>query len=100
VAALKLKVLARHMVLSRHGRPPATEAVRFRQSGPLVRVIESEKALFEAARDALERLGRGRHPAGPHSGDCMAHAIAKVHDVPLLYKSDDFARTDIRAALP
>jgi ribonuclease VapC len=30
----------------------------------------------------------------------MAYAIAKVHDVPLLYKGDDFARTDIRAALP
>jgi uncharacterized protein with PIN domain len=30
----------------------------------------------------------------------MAYAVAKFHDVPLLFKGDDFRLTDIRAALP
>jgi uncharacterized protein with PIN domain len=29
----------------------------------------------------------------------MAYAVAKAHGVPLLYKGDDFAHTDITAAL-
>jgi ribonuclease VapC len=43
------------------------------------------------------RLG---HPAQLNFGDCMAYAVAKVHNAPLLYKGDDFSRTDIRSALP
>ena len=30
----------------------------------------------------------------------MAYAVAKAHDVPLLYKGDDFSKTDIEPALP
>jgi len=90
-----------HMVLAGYRRPAAIEAVRFWQSGPLVRAVAFDEALFEAARAAFERFGRGSgHPAKLNYGDCMAYAIAKVHDVPLLYKGDDFAHTDIRAALP
>ena len=40
------------------------------------------------------------HPAKLNFGDCMAYAVAKFHDVPLLYKGDDFSKTDIRPALP
>ena len=28
-------------------------------------------------------------------GDCFAYALAMVFDEPLLYKGDDFARTDV-----
>lgn len=31
-------------------------------------------------------------------GDLFSYALAKVRDVPLLYKGDDFVRTDIRTA--
>jgi len=31
-------------------------------------------------------------------GDCMAYAVAQAHDVPLLFKGDDFSRTDARPA--
>ena len=54
-----------------------------------------------AASDAFDRFGKGiGHPAKLNFGDCMAYAVAKVHDVPLLYKGTDFAQTDIRPALP
>jgi len=32
-------------------------------------------------------------------GDCFAYALAKVTREPLLYKGDDFARTDLPSAL-
>jgi ribonuclease VapC len=55
---------------------------------------------FEAM-EAFRRFGKGRRgPAGLNFGDCMSYAVAKFHDAPLLYKGDDFARTEIPSALP
>ena len=54
----------------------------------------------EVAREAIrafERYGRGRHPAQLNMGDCFAYACARALGVPLLYKGDDFSRTDIAA---
>jgi ribonuclease VapC len=49
------------------------------------------------ATEALQRFG-GR-PARLNLGGCMAYAVAKALDAPLLYKGNDFAHTDIRSAL-
>lgn len=52
------------------------------------------------ARAAHIRFGKGTgHPAQLNFGDCFAYALAKAMDVPLLYKGDDFGRTDIASAL-
>ena len=67
---------------------------------PRMRLVAFDQRVFAGARQAFDRFGRGRHRAKLNFGDCMAYAIAKVHDVPLLYKGGDFALTDIRAALP
>jgi ribonuclease VapC len=56
--------------------------------------------MFLAASDAYQRYGKDHHPAKLNICDCMAYAVAKVHDVPLLYKGTDFDHTDIRPALP
>lgn len=61
--------------------------------------MDFTEAHFRLATAAFDRYGRGRHPAKLNFGDCMAYAVAKAHGVPLLYKGDDFARTDIAAAL-
>ena len=53
----------------------------------------------EAARVAFRRYGKGRHPAGLNFGDCFAYALAKSRGEPLLFKGEDFARTDIAPAL-
>lgn len=47
---------------------------------------------------AYQRFGKGRHPAGLNFGDCFAYACARQLNMPLLYKGDDFAQTDIEAA--
>jgi ribonuclease VapC len=52
----------------------------------------------EAALSAFERFGKGRHPAALNMGDCFAYACAATAKVPLLFKGDDFGRTDIIAA--
>lgn len=54
----------------------------------------------DIAAEAFLRFGRGRgHAAKLNFGDCMAYALAKSLDAPLLFKGDDFALTDIRSAL-
>lgn len=51
------------------------------------------------AFDAYRRFGKGNHSASLNLGDCAAYALAKSLDAPLLFKGNDFARTDIRRAL-
>lgn len=49
------------------------------------------------ALDAFARYGKGQgHPAQLNMGDCFAYAVAKKQDAPLLFKGDDFGKTDIR----
>ena len=55
---------------------------------------------LEAARKAWRRFGKGRHPAALNFGDCFSYALARVTNEPLLYKGNDFAHTDISAAIP
>ncbi len=51
------------------------------------------------AAQAYDRWGKGVHPAGLNFGDCFAYALAKQQGCPLLYVGEDFAQTDIAAAL-
>ena len=53
---------------------------------------------LEAARRACRRFGKGNHPAALSFGDCFAYALAEVTGEPLLFKGEDFTRTDIEAA--
>ena len=49
----------------------------------------------EVATEAFRLYGKGQHPAGLNFGDCFSYALAKATGEPLLYKGNDFARTDI-----
>ncbi len=61
-------------------------------------IVAFDVALALLARDAFVRYGKGRHPAGLNMGDCASYALAKSRGLKLLFKGDDFARTDIVAA--
>ena len=53
----------------------------------------------ETALDAFSRYGKGRkHPAQLNLGDCFAYAVAKNHRASLLFKGNDFEKTDIDSA--
>jgi len=58
----------------------------------LVSIGAQEAQLAIAAHD---RYGKGRHAAKLNMGDCFAYACAKANGATLLYKGDDFARTDL-----
>ncbi len=55
--------------------------------------------LAAGARRAYRDWGKGSHPARLNFGDCFAYALARTRGEPLLFKGDDFARTDIEPAL-
>ena len=63
------------------------------RSGIGLTPVDSEQA--QAARRGYSRFGKGRHPAGLNYGDCFAYALAMVLGEPLLYKGNDFGRTDV-----
>lgn len=62
-------------------------------------VVPFDETLAGLAYEGWLRFGRGRHPAALNVGDCFAYALAKQYGEPLLFKGDDFPRTDIAAAL-
>ncbi|MBX9934454.1 MAG: type II toxin-antitoxin system VapC family toxin [Methylobacterium sp.] len=89
----------------------ATVAIRRKLHRPLA-VIQADISAFlqttgmrlvpippvagERALAAFERYGKGTgHPARLNMGDCFAYAMAEIHGVPLLFKGDDFAMTEI-----
>lgn len=62
--------------------------------------VEDVDAAFAVrAADAYARWGKGFHRARLNYGDSFSYALAQMHDCPLLYVGNDFARTDIRSAL-
>ena len=69
----------------------------FRRAGIIVEPLTVDQA--HIARQAFHDFGQGRHPAGLNFGDCFAYALAKFTREPLLFKGEDFKKTDITAAL-
>ncbi|HEX2802062.1 MAG TPA: type II toxin-antitoxin system VapC family toxin [Phenylobacterium sp.] len=61
--------------------------------------VSNDSASHEDVLIAYLTFGKRYHPAKLNLGDCFAYALAKRLDVPLLYKGEDFAKTDIRSAL-
>jgi ribonuclease VapC len=56
-------------------------------------------AEMDAAYAAFLAFGKGSgHPAALNFGDVFSYALAKVRDLPLLYKGNDFTETDLRSA--
>jgi ribonuclease VapC len=68
----------------------------FRRAGIIIEPVTIEHG--ELARQAFLDFGKGRHKAGLNFGDCFAYALAKATGEPLLFKGDDFGRTDVKAA--
>jgi ribonuclease VapC len=63
-----------------------------------IEVVPFDSGQAEIALDAWRRYGKGRHQAGLNLGDCASYALAAVLNRPLLFKGDDFTKTDIAEA--
>jgi len=61
--------------------------------------VPIDRAIAKRAVAAFAAYGKGRgHPARLNLADCLSYACARADRVPLLFKGEDFARTDIDAA--
>ncbi len=69
--------------------------VFLRRAGIVLEPVSVEQAYL--ARQAFLNFGKGRHPAALNFGDCFAYALSKISGEPLLYKGQDFKKTDIVA---
>jgi ribonuclease VapC len=54
---------------------------------------------LELTREAYARYGKGRNSAGLNYGDDFSYALAKATGLPLLFKGQDFSKTDLLAVL-
>jgi ribonuclease VapC len=91
------RVEATFVIESRKGEPGRERLERFfRLTGAEVVPVTPDQV--EIACAAFCRYGKGRHPAGLNLGDVFPYALAKATGEPLLFKGDDFARTDIASA--
>jgi len=60
-------------------------------------IVPVDTELVDIATRAWLTYGKGRHPASLNFADCFSYALAKRSGEPLLFKGDDFSRTDIPA---
>lgn len=63
-----------------------------------VQVVGMSLQAARLARLAYSRFGKGvGDPAVLNYGDCLAYGVAMAEREPLLFKGDDFSRTDVTA---
>ncbi len=85
------------VVESRRGEPAGRELdLLLHRAAIDVIAVNNEQASI--ARSAWRLFGKGRHPAGLNYGDLFAYALAIDTGERLLFKGDDFSRTDVPSA--
>ncbi len=63
--------------------------------GAGIETVAFNQEQLRLARHAFRVYGKGRHPAGLNFGDCFSYALSRTSGEPLLFKGDDFAKTDV-----
>jgi ribonuclease VapC len=81
-------------------RSPSVQ-IRFEDLAEALKLKIEPVTLEDAFRSRIAHgeYGRGHHPARLNFGDCFAYALAKRCGEPLLFKGNDFSRTDVEPAL-
>jgi ribonuclease VapC len=82
------------IIEARKGEPGGRELDILIHKAEIVVVAVDAEHVTEARR-AYRRFGKGRHAAGLNFGDVFAYALARTSGEPLLFKGDDFTKTDI-----
>lgn len=86
------------VIAGRFGDKLALEPLEALLSRLDMEIVAHDAALARIAQEAFLQFGKGRHAARLNFGDCAAYALAKSNNLPLLFKGDDFASTDVIAA--
>jgi ribonuclease VapC len=82
------------VIEARKGEPAGRELDLLIHKAEMVVVAVDADHVAEARR-AYRRFGRGHHAAGLNFGDVFAYALSRISGEPLLFKGDDFAKTDV-----
>jgi ribonuclease VapC len=83
----------------RHGMGAAERFWRFIRDENDFEIVPFDEAQALVALVAFDRYGKGIDRAGLNFADCVAYSLAKSLRSPLLFKGDDFSRTDIQSVL-
>jgi ribonuclease VapC len=94
-----VSVLETSIVIEARKGPAGTRELDLLLHRGRIDVVPFDVGQLELARDAYRRYGKGYHPAGLNFGDCCAYALAAATGERLLFKGDEFGRTDIRGAV-
>jgi len=76
---------------------PGADALDLLLQRAEIQIVAVDREQAEIARRAWRRFGKGNDPAALNFGDCFAYALAVAAAEPLLFKGDDFGRTDVPA---
>ncbi len=87
------------VLFGRRGRTALNELDRQIVAGYEFEIAPVLAEDHQVLRQAMLDFGKGRRraPAVLNFGDLFAYALAKRLGLPLLYKGEDFARTDVEA---
>jgi ribonuclease VapC len=92
VSALETAIV----IEAKKGEPGSRELdLLFHRTG--IQVVPFDADQVDVARFAWRTYGKGRHPASLNLGDCCTYALSKSSHEPILFKGDDFAKTDALA---
>jgi len=87
------------VILARLG-PQALEKLDRLLDDLAIEVVSFTHGQAALAITAYRQYGKGGgHAAALNYGDCFSYALAKLRDEPLLFKGNDFSRTDLRVAV-
>ncbi len=89
-------LLETRMVLTGKGFQNAAAIIDQLVDLPNITAIAFDQAHYRAAEQAFDRFGKGRQPAALNMGDCYSYAVASVAKAPLLFKGQDFGKTDLK----
>jgi ribonuclease VapC len=82
---------------ARHGMAAADRMWRFLKDENDFDIVPFDESQARGALAAFDRYGKGIYSkAGLNLSDCVAYALAKSMNSTLLFKGNDFARTDIQ----
>lgn len=93
------KLEAMIVVEARKGADGAAALIKLLATAE-IEIIPFDSGQAEIAMATWRQYARGRHPAGLNLGDCAAYALASTLNEPLLFKGEDFSKTDLKAATP
>lgn len=91
-------LLETYIVLTSRSGKDATALIEVFVAQIGAEIIPFSQSLWPIAAAAFFRFGKGRHKAALNFGDCIVYATARQAGLPLLFRGNDFSRTDLKPA--